>query len=115
MNGCFILGLDGQGATVFDEVLDFVRCVNPFDVQVTVLTAFPGTPLYRRLADAGRILVPGAWHLCTLFDVNFQPAQMSPQELREGIYRLAGELYADDETRRRRKAFFGQCEALAVG
>ena len=50
-----------------------------FDVQITVLTAFPGTPLYARLLKENRIILPGRWELCTLFDVNHLPKGMSPQ------------------------------------
>lgn len=108
VNTCFILGLDGHTTAVFAEILRFAEEVAPFDVQITVLTPFPGTPLYERLSSEGRILAPGAWHLCTLFDVNYRPTGMTPQELREGIYWLGERLYSGDATRRRRKGFFGQ-------
>jgi radical SAM superfamily enzyme YgiQ (UPF0313 family) len=108
VNACFILGLDGHVPDVFREILEFVEEANPFDVQITLQTPFPGTPLYARMLREGRILQPGAWHLCTLFDVNYQPSGMTPDELREGIYWLADRLYADEATRRRRKAYFAR-------
>jgi|CZKI01.1.fsa_nt_gi radical SAM superfamily enzyme YgiQ (UPF0313 family) len=108
VNACFILGLDGQTTSVFEEILRFVAEVNPFDVQITALTPFPGTPLYERLVRENRILQPGAWHLCTLFDVNYQPAGMTPQELREGLYRLGEHIYSEEATRNRRRGFFAQ-------
>ena len=108
VNACFILGLDGHTPAIFEEVLGFAEDANPFDVQITLLTPFPGTPLYDRLLKEGRILQPGAWNLCTLFDVNYRPTGMTPQELREGIYWLSERLYNDDATRRRRKGFFSQ-------
>lgn len=106
VNGCFILGLDGHTPAIFEEVLAFARDVPLYDVQITVLTAFPGTPLYARLLSEGRILEPGRWDLCTLFDVNYRPDGMSPQELREGIYWLTGRLYDDECTEFRRREFF---------
>src|SRR3970282_350751 len=54
INGCFILGLDGHTPAVFEDVLQFARMVPLYDVQITILTAFPGTPLYRRLLEEGR-------------------------------------------------------------
>jgi hypothetical protein len=59
------------------------------------MTPFPGTPLYDRLLRENRILQPGRWDLCTLFDVNFQPLHMSPDELRAGLYWLAERLYRE--------------------
>lgn len=105
VNGCFILGLDGDTPEVFDEVFSFVRESGLYEVQATLLTAFPGTPLYRRLIDEGRIIEPGNWNLCTLFDHNVIPKDMTLEELRAGFLRLVGKLYTHEETNRRRKAF----------
>jgi len=108
VNACFILGLDGQTTAAFREIRDFAEAAQPFDVQITLLTAFPGTPLYARFERENRLLQPRAWHLCTLFDVNYQPTGMTPGELREGIYWLGGQLYSDEATHRRRKGFFAR-------
>lgn len=107
VNGCFILGLDGQGPDVFDEVFDFAAELALYDVQVTVLTPFPGTPLYARLQREGRLIdaSPAAWRKCTLFDVNFHPRGMTAQELRAGLHDLAGRLYNESFTAYRREAF----------
>lgn len=106
VNGCFILGLDGDTTACFDAVEDFVERVGLYEVQVTVLTPFPGTPLHARLLREGRILEPGNWSLCTLFDVNFRPTGMSPEQLQEGIIDLSRRLYAPDAVRARRERFF---------
>ncbi len=105
VNGCFVVGLDGHTPAIFDQIIDFVRETELYEVQVTLLTPFPGTPLYARLAQEGRLLEPGAWHKCTLFDVNFRPANMSPQELMAGFKRLVVELYGDEFTAWRRSQF----------
>jgi len=106
VNGCFILGLDRQTPAIFEQVLHFALEVPLYDVQITVLTPFPGTPLYERLLREGRIIAPGRWDLCTLFDVNFVPQNMTPQELRDGIYWLAERLFNEKCLMRRRKPFF---------
>jgi len=72
------------------------------EVQVTILTAFPGTALYRRLKAEGRLLEDGCWDRCTLFDVTFQPRRMSVDDLEQGFEYLMGALYSAEETRRRR-------------
>jgi radical SAM superfamily enzyme YgiQ (UPF0313 family) len=105
VNGCFILGLDGTGLDSFDAIWNFVQQSGLYDVQITVQTAFPGTPLYARLKNEGRILRDEAWELCTLFDVNFQPAKMSVAELEAGLRSLASRIYSDESTLQRRAAF----------
>jgi radical SAM superfamily enzyme YgiQ (UPF0313 family) len=106
VNGCFILGLDGTGLDSFDQIWQFVRDSGLYEVQITVQTAFPGTPLYSRLKGEGRILKDGAWELCTLFDVNFQPAQMTVSELEAGLRNLAQRLYCEEFTQKRQMDFF---------
>ncbi|OGA15413.1 MAG: B12-binding domain-containing radical SAM protein [Betaproteobacteria bacterium RIFCSPLOWO2_02_FULL_63_19] len=106
VNGCFILGLDGAGPESFAEVWDFVRDSGLYEIQITVQTAFPGTPLYERLDREGRLLRRDAWELCTLFDVNLKPAGMSVAELESGLLSLAAKIYSDEFTRERREKFF---------
>jgi radical SAM superfamily enzyme YgiQ (UPF0313 family) len=106
VNGCFILGLDGHTPAVFEQVLAFGRMVPLYDVQITVLTAFPGTPLHERLSREGRIIDKDRWDLCTLFDVNYEPRGMSAPELKAGIYWLTERLYSDECTAFRRNGFF---------
>ena len=105
VNGCFILGLDGDTPEVFDEVLRFVRDSGLYEVQVTFLTAFPGTPLYQRLKSEDRIIQDRAWDLCTLFDINFRPKNMNADELQRGFLKLVKTLYSAEETHERRRRF----------
>jgi radical SAM superfamily enzyme YgiQ (UPF0313 family) len=114
VNGCFVLGLDGHGPDVFQRVYDFAVELPLYDVQITVQTPFPGTPLYRRLLRENRIIEPGRWDLCTLFDVNYVPRGMTVQQLRDGMYWLAERLYSEACTRFRRDAFHRQFRRAAV-
>lgn len=86
--GCFIVGLDSDTPGIFDEIREFVERSRLLEVQITILTPFPGTRLYERLAAEGRLLYPGAWDRCTLFDVNFRPRGMSVEELEDGVMAL---------------------------
>lgn len=106
VNGCFILGLDGDDEHTFEAIYDFAERVGLFEVQLTVLTPFPGTPLYARLLGENRILAPGAWEKCTLFDVNFIPRNMSPERLQQGLVDLGRRMYAPEFVQRRRERFF---------
>lgn len=112
VNGCFVLGLDGSDETSFDAVFEFVRETGLYEVQITVMTPFPGTPLYTRLESQGRLLHPGAWELCTLFDVNYQPQNMSVSELEAGFRGLLSQLYHDDFVEERRRRFFARQSEL---
>ena len=105
VNGCFVLGLDGHGPDVFDRVYDFVVDAELFDVQITLQTPFPGTPLEERLRREDRLLHDGQWQRCTLFDVNYRPAGMSADELRTGFRKLVERLYSQDLTKWRRENF----------
>jgi len=105
VNGCFVLGLDSTGTESFEEIWQFVQQSGLYDIQITVQTAFPATPLYTRLKQEGRILRDEAWDLCTLFDVNFQPAKMSVAELEAGLRNLIHRVYEDDVVAARRAAF----------
>ena len=105
VNGCFVLGLDKQTPDIFQDIYDFAMAIPLYEVQVTVMTPFPGTPLYQRLLDEKRILEPGRWDLCTLFDVNFQPKNMTVDELRHGLYWLVEKLYGSDCISTRRHPF----------
>ena len=105
VNGCFIIGLDGHTTDIFDQVFTFVQDSGLYEVQVTLMTPFPGTPLYTRLENENRLLEPRNWKKCTLFDINFKPARMSVGELHEGFKKLAVELYSEEFTNRRRNSF----------
>ncbi|MGE3809615.1 MAG: radical SAM protein [Gemmataceae bacterium] len=111
VNGCFILGLDGHTPDIFEQVYDFALRVPLYDVQITLLTPFPGTPLYDRLEREGRLLHPGQWQRCTLFDVNFEPKDMTAQQLRQGMYWLTEHLYSEECVLERRRPFFEMAAA----
>lgn len=105
VNGCFVLGFDADDPGVFDRTREFVLSSDLAEVQITLLTPFPGTALYRRLQGQGRLLKPVFWDQCTLFDVTFQPQQMSALDLEERFRGLMTELYAPDVTAQRKRQF----------
>lgn len=102
VNGCFIVGLDNDTPDIFQQIERFVKDSGLMEVQITVLTPFPGTALYHRLRAEGRLLRERYWERCTLFDVNFVPKKMTVEELEQGLEYLMGSLYTAEEVRRRR-------------
>jgi radical SAM superfamily enzyme YgiQ (UPF0313 family) len=95
VNGTFVLGLDSHDTSVFAELDDFIRDAKLLEVQLTVQTPFPGTPLYGRLKRDGRLLRDRYWDRCTLFDVNYSPAKMTVEELEEGFVWLSERVYSE--------------------
>jgi radical SAM superfamily enzyme YgiQ (UPF0313 family) len=105
VDGCFVLGLDSDTPRVFEDVERFVFESGLQQVQITVMTAFPGTPLYERLIDEDRLIEPGAWEKTTLFDVNVIPKQMSVSELEKGFMELGLRLYSEEAKTQRQASF----------
>jgi radical SAM superfamily enzyme YgiQ (UPF0313 family) len=112
VNGCFILGLDSHTPDVFETVRDFVRESGLLEVQITVQTPFPGTPLYRRLQREGRLLQDRFWDRCTLFDVTYQPKHMSVADLEAGMRWLFSEIYNEQEFLRRKRQYMEIAKAV---
>lgn len=105
VNGCFIVGLDGDTPGIFSEIGDFIQQSRLLEAQVTVLTPYPGSPLYKRLKSEGRLLKDRYWDRCTMFDVNFRPKKMSIQELEKGLLGLFQEIYTEKEYLRRKRYY----------
>ncbi len=105
VNGCFVMGLDHHGPEVFQRVRDFVERSGLLEVQITVLTPFPGTPLYARLKQEGRLLRDRFWDRCTLFDVCYRPKGMTVEELESGVRWLFTEIYNEREFTRRKRRY----------
>ena len=105
VNGCFILGLDGHTPDIFQEVKTFVERSGLLEVQLTVMTPFPGTPLYQRLHNEGRLPQERYWDRCTLFDVNYKPSGMSVEELETGLRWLFEQTYNDEQFNKRKRNY----------
>lgn len=105
VNGCFIAGLDGDTPDIFKEIREFIKKSGLIEAQVTVLTPYPGTPLYRRLKSEGRLLKDTYWDRCTMFDINFKPKNMTIEQLDEGLLWLFGEIYSEEEYLKRKRHY----------
>jgi len=103
--GCFIVGLDADTPDIFDELREFIDRSRLLEVQICILTPFPGTRLHQRLLAEGRLLYPGAWDRCTLFDLNFRPRGMSVEQLEEGVMQLWRDTWNADVFARRKRYY----------
>ena len=71
------------------------------EVQVTVLTPFPGTALYARLQAEGRLLASGSGSAARC-STSTSARGMTVEELEQGLEHVMTSLYSAAETRRRR-------------
>lgn len=101
VNGCFIVGAEGETHQSLDRLVRFILASPLAEVQVTVQTPFPGTGLYRRLQSQGRLIADRGWSHYTLFDVTYQPDSMSVVELENGFKDVLRQVYSADATQRR--------------
>jgi len=83
VNGTFVFGLDTDSADVFEETAQFVIDTGIDLPRFAILTPFPGTTLYKRLENEGRITTKD-WELYDGQHVVFKPAQMSADALQQG-------------------------------
>ena len=97
--GTFIFGNDHDTENTFKETLQFAIDHGLFIAAFNHITPFPGTPLYRRLENEGRLLYD-KWWLDDRYrygDVPFTPRHMEPEllsrrciEAREAFYSWSG-------------------------
>jgi len=114
VNGCFIVGNDGDDKGVFEALRDFIEKSELLEAQVTILTPFPGTHLLKRLEAEGRLLYDRIWDKCTLFDLVFKPKQMTPDELVDGHTWLMTQIYNKEQYTRRKRHYVNIMKALEL-
>ncbi|UCG16656.1 MAG: B12-binding domain-containing radical SAM protein [Phycisphaerales bacterium] len=89
--GAFIIGADQDTVdTVSQTALESVR-LGVDTIQITNLTPLPGTKMYNRYMQQGRIFAtdyPNDWERYTFVETVYHPGSMSAQSLDEAIYEL---------------------------
>lgn len=84
VNGCFVLGFDYDTKESIQTLPEQVEYLGVNIVRYAILTPVPGSQLYNRLNDEGRIITTD-WRKYTQNKAVFRPKNMTPQEL-EAIY-----------------------------
>lgn len=105
VNGCFIIGNDGDDPGIFETLRNFIEKSELLEAQVTILTPFPGTRLLNQLKSEGRLLYDRIWDKCTLFDLTFQPKNMTPDELVDGHTWLMTQIYNKEQYTKRKRHY----------
>jgi radical SAM superfamily enzyme YgiQ (UPF0313 family) len=93
VQGSFIFGLDGDTRETFRETLDFVFRAKLGAANFAVLTPLPGTEVFRRLEEEGRIATTD-WSLYDKLNVVFRPKHLTPEDLREGVKAAYREVFS---------------------
>ena len=92
----FVFGYDEDTTESFMQTVEFARDHRIYIGAFNHLTPFPGTPLYERLANEGRLLYD-SWWLDDAYRYNmipFQPKRMSPEELQRGCLEARKAFYS---------------------
>ena len=85
INGSFVFGMDGDDETVFARTVDWAITHGIETATFHILTPYPGTALYARIAAQGR-LTTADWDLYDTRHAVFRPARMSGQQLENGYH-----------------------------
>jgi radical SAM superfamily enzyme YgiQ (UPF0313 family) len=92
INGSFVFGMDDDDETVFERTVDWAIGQGVETATFHILTPYPGTVLYERLAAGGRISSSN-WDLYDTRHVVFKPMKMSPEILEAGYWRAYRDFY----------------------
>jgi len=92
----FIVGFDNDTADAFRVQKEFLQASGIQMANVSMLQAMPKTPLYERLEATGRLRGDSEGRIDVRLSTNFEPMQMSYDELVSGYRELYLSLYDDD-------------------
>jgi len=92
VNASFVFGMDGDDESVFDRTVDWAIGQGIETATFHILTPYPGTALYQRMARQGRILHHN-WDVYDTRHVVFRPARLSVETLEAGYWHAYREFY----------------------
>ena len=92
VQGGFIVGFDCDTPSIFQKQIDFIQNSGIVTAMVGILQALPGTKLYERLKDEGRLLNHVSGDNADS-NTNIIP-MMDPELLRKGYREMKNQLYA---------------------
>ena len=93
IQGGIIFGFDEDTPDIFDITLEKIYELEIDVLEINILTPYPGTPLYKRFDQEGRILTKD-WSRYNQVDIVFEPKNMTRDELYNGTKKVAREFYS---------------------
>jgi radical SAM superfamily enzyme YgiQ (UPF0313 family) len=98
--GDFMFGFDTDTPDVFEKTLIEMKELKIDVADFSILTPFPGTPLFKKLDEEKRILTKD-WKVFNMGHAVFRPLHMTPEELEQGVRSIYNEFYGKVFTLRR--------------
>ena len=92
INGSFVFGMDGDDPTVFERTVEWAVAQGIETATFHILTPYPGTALYQRMAAQQRLTIHD-WDLYDTRHAVFRPARMSAEQLESGYNWAYREFY----------------------
>ncbi|WP_203910143.1 B12-binding domain-containing radical SAM protein [Rhizocola hellebori] len=92
VNGSFVFGMDGDGPDVFDRTVDWAIGAGIETATFHIMTPYPGTALFDRIAAQNRLLHRD-WERYDTRQVVFEPRGMAPSQLEAGYWRAYKDFY----------------------
>lgn len=86
VNGSFVFGMDHDDVSVFPRTIDWATGQGIETATFHILTPYPSTALYERIASEGRLLHCN-WDEYDTRHCVFRPRRLRPLELEEGYWR----------------------------
>jgi radical SAM superfamily enzyme YgiQ (UPF0313 family) len=93
VNPGIVFGFDNDDESVFERAVDFLTKNQVELAYFNILTPLPGTALFDRYNNAGRIF-DRDWSKYDGKHVVFQPSRMTPEQLQEGFYWANHQFYS---------------------
>jgi radical SAM superfamily enzyme YgiQ (UPF0313 family) len=93
IQGSFIFGYDWDTKASFETVVDFTEKTRLDSSLFTILTPYPGTKVFKRMMEEGRLLTTD-WSKYDMAHVVFRPKNMTPEELQEGYLEANRRFYS---------------------
>src|SRR6185436_15817444 len=92
INGSFVFGMDDDDEDVFRRTVEWAVEHGITTATFHIQTPYPGTRLFARMQEQGRIVTRN-WDLFDTRHVVFRPARLKPEALKAGYDRAYREFY----------------------
>lgn len=92
INGSFVFGLDSDTPDVFQRTVDWGIKNGLATATFHILTPYPGTRLFKKMEQSGRLLTRN-WEFYDTRHVVYAPTCMTAQEIEDGYWQAYREFY----------------------